>query len=274
MSFDHVWLKRLHDTLINGDEVRPRGKLTWERPQATVEVDMRRPVLTIPERKLSYKFMAAEAHWILSGDNRVETIAPHNPRIAEFSDDGETFFGAYGPKIVSQLDYVVNKLLKDRDSRQAGLTIWRECPPETKDVPCTVAIFFQIRNAKVNCHVFMRSSDIWLGLPYDVFNFSMLAHLVCCRLNKAMVEHLNAVEPGTLYLTAASSHLYETNKDDAVFILDKAGSGFVDIKNQVHTPSPLYIIEDALMNHLDKLKEAPPGSALRWWGNNYASNPR
>ena len=219
MDFSQEWLATIDTILAHGNRVAPRGKMTMELPQNTIVVNMRMPVLRVPSRSLSYKFMAAEAFWILSGDDRVETIAPYNSRIKDFSDDGERFFGAYGPKIKAQLPYIVEKLLADRDSRQAGLTIWRESPPETKDVPCTVAIFFNVRDSKLNAHVFMRSSDVWLGVPYDVFNFSMLSHLVCGLLNEQLTT-LNRVSPGKLYLTAASSHLYEPNWADAKACLD------------------------------------------------------
>ena len=202
-TVNDVWKSTITGILLWGEGVSPRGKPTKELAQHTITVDMRHPVLTIKDRRLNYRFMAAEAFWILSGDDTVDGIALWNSRIAEFSDDGERFFGAYGPKIVSQLDYVINKLISDRDSRQAGLTIWRECPPPTKDVPCTIAAFANIRGGKVNIHVFMRSSDAWLGMPYDVFNFSMFGHLICAHLNNRGME----VEPGALYLTAASTEL-------------------------------------------------------------------
>lgn len=256
-SFVQVWYEALHDIMLNGREVSPRGKLTKEIPQRTMEVDMRRPVLVVPDRKLSYTFMAAEAHWILSGDNRVETIAPYNKNISQFSDDGVKFFGAYGPKIIGQLEYVVDKLAEDQNTRQAGLTIWRECPTATKDVPCTVAIFFNIRDGLLNAHVFMRSSDVWLGIPYDVFNFSMLAHIVCGCLR---VQYGVEVEPGVLYLTAASSHLYEVHFEQARQLLDKL-EPFV----QYPTPSELHRDPRALMDCLDKLRHSSPGDKLRWW---------
>lgn len=258
MDFSRIWLLALNDILANGDTVAPRGKMTREIPQRTITVDMRRPVLRVPDRSLSYKFMAAEAFWILSGDDRVETIAPYNSRITDFSDDGERFFGAYGPKIVAQLPYIVDKLLADEDSRQAGLTIWRECPPQTKDVPCTVAIFFNIRRGKLNCHVFMRSSDVWLGVPYDVFNFSMLSHLVCGLLNEHRLTD-NAYAPGQLFLTAASSHLYESNWDDAKLCL---GSQVLD---QIETPKPLWNDPQFLMGELEALRDSRPGDPCRWW---------
>lgn len=245
---------------MSGKSCAPRGKPTREVLHKTCVVDMREPVVMVPRRHLSYTFMAAEAYWILSGDDRVATIAPYLPRLAEFSDDGETFYGAYGPRIAAQLDYVVAKLRQDPDTRQAGLTIWRENPPATKDVPCTVAIFFSIREDLLNAHVFMRSSDVWLGLPYDVFNFSVLAHLVCARLNEGVND---VVAPGTLHLTAASCHLYEANVEDATlctFSVDGEHRG-----EQRLTPSRLYRDEEGLMATLRDLRETKPGDPLRWW---------
>lgn len=258
MDFSQTWIETLKDIFCNGTTVAPRNKITLEIPQRTMEVNMRQPVLRVSERCLNYKFMAAEAFWILSGDDRVESIAPYNSRIKDFSDDGERFFGAYGPKIKDQLQYVVEKLLDDRDSRQAGLTIWRENPPQTKDVPCTVAIFFSIRGAKLNEHVFMRSSDVWLGVPYDVFNFSMLGHLVCGLLNEQMSSGVRIL-PGKLYLTAASSHLYETNWEDARRCFD------VQVLSQPETDMSLWNDPGYLMNTLAALRDSRPGEIIRWW---------
>jgi len=256
--FPEVWFAALTNLILNGHHVSPRGQVTKEIPQRTIVVDMRRPVLTVPARRLSYKFMAAEAWWILTGDDRVETIAPYNKVISQFSDDGETFFGAYGPKIVQQLHYVVDKLEADINSRQAGLTIWRENPPETRDVPCTVAVFFNIRDGKLNCHNFMRSSDIWLGIPYDVFNFSMLSHLICAHLNsRGQLDLL--IRPGNLYLTAASSHLYEWNEEEASQCLQSK------ILGQPETPDKFYHNPASLIRWLRELRDEDPGSFMRWW---------
>lgn len=266
INFNDVWLNTISAVLSHGALVAPRGNLTKELPQFTVVVDTRRPVLTVRDRKLSYKFMAAEAAWILLGDDRVDTIEPYNKHITQFSDDGKTFAGAYGPRIVCQLEYVVSKLLTDRDTRQAGLTIWRENPRPSKDIPCTVSIFFNIRENKVNAHVFMRSSDVWLGLPYDVFNFSMLVHLICGHLNKISTD---TVTPGTLYLTAASTHLYECNWAAAEQCL---GENRETICNQPRTPDLLYLRTDDLTDYLLKLRDSSPGDPLRWWETLHETN--
>lgn len=251
---DIAWIEATRHILKCGREISPRMQLTYEVPQYTVVVDTRRPVLTIPERRLSYKFMAAEALWILSGDDRVATIAPFNKNIAQFSDDGEVFAGAYGPRIKEQIDYVVLKLVEDADTRQAGLTIWRPSPTPSKDIPCTVAIWFQIRGGKLNVHVFMRSSDVWLGLPYDVFNFSMLCHQVCYRLRGQYPE----LTPGTLFLTAASMHLYECNREDLESVFDACG---IVVSSQPRTPFHLFD-EEGLHLHLHAISH---GYVKGWW---------
>lgn len=207
-----AWVKAVKAIFADGQGVAPRGKHTIELLGPTCEVDMNSPVVAVADRQLSYKFMAAEALWILSGSNKVADIAPYNPRIADFSDDGQIFFGAYGPWVVDQLDYVVRSLLRDRETRQAVMTIWQRNPAPSKDIPCTVALTFSIRAGTLHCHAFMRSSDVWLGLPYDIFNFSMVAAKVACQYN---LNHSKPVSLGTLRVTAASSHLYQVNWEDA-----------------------------------------------------------
>lgn len=264
LSINSAWLVCAGDLIDLGRQVDPRGQLTYELPQRTVTIDMRRPVLTLPSRKLSYQFMAAEAHWILSGDDRVSTIAPYNKHIGAFSDDGLTFAGAYGPRIHEQLLYIVTKLTQDPSSRQAGLTIWMPNPQPSKDIPCTVAIWFQVREGKLNLHVFMRSSDVWLGLPYDLFNFSMLGHLVCSMLRKMdFTRQLNALEPGTLYLTAASLHLYDRNRSEVLAVLKEEEDR--SLPEQPMTPEAFFTDQAVLMGTLAELRTSRATDRLRWW---------
>ncbi len=131
-----AWVRMLEDVMGRGNECRPRGMRIKELIGYQSVVDMARPVVSVRARKLSRKFLAAEALWILSGDNRVSTIAPYNSAIAKFSDDGVYFNGAYGPRVVDQLSYILDSLVNDHDSRQAVMTIWRSNPRPSKDVPC------------------------------------------------------------------------------------------------------------------------------------------
>lgn len=283
-SFNFFWAVLLRDLFEYGQGVSPRDQGTRELPQYTLAIDTKRPVLTIPERQLNYRFMAAEAWWILEGRDDVASISVYNSRIAQFSDDGERFFGAYGPEIARQLPYVVQKLMDDPNSRQAGLTIWRANPPATKDVPCTVSIFFQLRRPPaggsplLNAHVFMRSSDAWLGIPYDVFNFSMLTHYVAGFLNQRLAglapvkplatgdaaQIYEAVTPGRLFLTAASAHLYDRDAEPALAIAKRLDE-FRGADPQPVVPVGLSRSPQQLIDYLAQLKDAKKLSELRWW---------
>lgn len=225
LSATAAWLSSLSKVQLHGDLTSPRGQLTRELLSHQLVIEASRPVVCVAERKMNYAFMAAEALWILHGDNSVNGIAPWNSKIAQYSDDGHTFFGAYGPPVIGQLDYVVSKLVDDLSTRQAVLTIWRQNPPPTKDYPCTVAMSFTARAGRLDSHVFMRSNDAWLGTVYDVFNFSMILAKVACMVNTRLGSRDRNSERlalGRVFLTAASFHLYEQHFEAASLLLHPA----------------------------------------------------
>lgn len=218
LSASDAWGYTLGEIFNRGKLVEPRNQACFEIQDRQVTINMCSPVVGHKARKLNYSFMAAEAMWIISGSNRVEDIAPYNPNIAQFSDDGEVFAGAYGPPIAAQWAWVLEKLHEDRDTRQATLTIWERGPAPSKDIPCTVAMNFRIRNSLLNVSVFMRSSDVWLGLPYDLFNFSMLGTKLCCDFN-LVYPSKTPITPGVLTVTAASMHLYHRDLNSTYELL-------------------------------------------------------
>jgi thymidylate synthase len=261
----YAWVTTLRNIIEKGRPVAPRGKMTLEILNNVITVDMQRPVMTLPERKLSYRFMAAEAYWILSGDDTVAGIAPYNSRIVEFSDDGARFEGAYGPRVAAKLDYVVNALDRENTTRQAGMTIWRENPKASRDIPCTVAVWFSIRQGRLHAHVLMRSSDTWLGLPYDIFNFSMLGTLVCARLNELLIGRGESpwLEPGELTYFLVSSHLYQEHWSAATNIIN--ADVISECKAQQPIPSYLYRDPHHLIETLRQLRESKSDDSIRWW---------
>jgi len=207
---DEAWRALLHLLVRHGQEVAPRGRQTLEvLHHVSLTTDLNHPVVTCPARRLNYRFMAAEALWIAAGQDDLARLTAVNPHMAEFSDDGKTLAGAYGPRLRPQVPYVVQTLLLDRDTRQAAMTVWRPCPLPSKDLPCTVAMVFSIRHNRLYQHAFMRSSDAWLGIPYDVFSFSFLGIEIACQYNLMAARHgVAPVGLGHLTVTCTSSHLY------------------------------------------------------------------
>lgn len=246
-NINKTWREALRFVMSYGHESAPRGMKIKELLAQQTRVDMIYPVLTVPERELGYKFMAAEAAWILSGDNRVSTIEPYSKQISRFSDDGVTYHGAYGPKIRDQLHYAADALMRDKDTRQAVINIWRECPGQTADVPCTLSVQFIVRNDTLHVIDTMRSSDLWLGWPYDIFNFSMLA--------RYMLLYTGADwNLGHIYLNAGSMHLYKPQWEAADDIINSNLDLFIDVDVPYEGMTP-----DAFV---DSLWEAANGNLL------------
>ncbi|KFB66071.1 thymidylate synthase [Candidatus Accumulibacter vicinus] len=220
-----AWTALLENIMSAGHLTHPRGVPTKEILGCKSVISMCNPVITINERALGYRFLPAEAAWIIGGYNTVDDIRPYSKAISNFSDDGAFFFGAYGPRIKDQLPHVIAALRRDFDTRQAVLTIWRESPPASKDIPCTVSLQWTIRDNELHCFANMRSSDAWLGVPYDWFNFSMVSAYLLLWLRK-LDTRFGEVQLGNLHFYAASQHLYATNWDAVREILDKPTSFF------------------------------------------------
>jgi thymidylate synthase len=203
-----AWRQLLSDLCREGNRVTVRGLNIVETMHRSCVIDMKSPIVNVADRKLGSAFLFAEAAWILGGHNDVASIAPFAKRISEFSDDGIFFRGAYGPQIVQQMPYIIESIKNDLFTRQAVISIWKPSPMPSKDIPCTVTCQFMVRGGLLHTFVDMRSSDAWLGVPYDWFNFSMLSAWLMLILRDAGID----VELGFLHFKANSQHFYESDE--------------------------------------------------------------
>ena len=209
-NFASAWFDLLGKLYHTGKPVSPRGFETHELLGVQLRVDdMTKNILVHPARALSYRFAIAEWLWIASGREDVATVAKYNKHIAQFSDDGEVFYGAYGKRLAPQLDYLLENLRKPH-SRQAVASIWTPNPGPSKDIPCTLSWQLLARDGKLHAIVTMRSSDIILGLPYDFINFSLLTNSLAGELG---------LTPGSLIFNLGSSHLYDRDREKATTVL-------------------------------------------------------
>ena len=253
---DQAYISEISNLLESGSKTSPRGRPTREIIGSTVVIeDPAFSVITLPKRRLNYSFMAAEFLWMMSGMNRVDMIEPFNKNIVMAQNDGEvTFTGAYGPKIVEQLGYVVSTLRRDPDSRQAIIGIWRERPRESRDIPCTVSLQFLIRDGKLRMITYMRSNDVWLGFPYDVFNFTML---------QRYTAYLLGVEAGEYIHMAGSFHLYDDNEEAARSVAEDT-TAYIPLYIEPFESDQMGRVS-ALFADLATTGSREPGYLLKWW---------
>lgn len=182
----------------------PRDKLTYDLGPTTIVYGS--PYDAMPlgiGRKLNPAIGAAEALQLIAGSARHDLMPRISPNFSAFLEEDDKFWGSYGDRIGSQVMYAVNKLTKDRDTRQAVITLWRPALDNTsgkRDYPCTVALNYAIVNDRLEARTVMRSNDAWWGLPYDVFQFT--------QLQLTMARALG-VQPGRYTHTAWSLHIYD-----------------------------------------------------------------
>lgn len=162
-------------------------------------------------RKMPMKYAIGELLWYRSKNPTWESIAPYSKFWKNISDDGINVNSNYGWCIHKKYGFdqweTCKQLLQRKNSRQAVMHI-KEARDlvnnPTKDVNCTIALQWMLRNNKLDLIVTMRSNDIWLGLPYDLFNFT------CMQIQMAMEL---GVEVGTYYHNAGSFHIYKRDME-------------------------------------------------------------
>ena len=197
-----------HLATQQGNAASRDGAVTGEIINAiTVIDDPKDNLVTSPIRKLSHKYAIGELLWYLSGSNKLDAIANYSKAWNKLSDDGETVNSAYGHRIFEkfgfdQWEHVKELLKADPNSRQAVIHIKEPNPEKTKDLPCTVALQYFIRDGKLYATTYMRSNDIWLGFPYDVFTFTCLQIKMAFELGVGI---------GSYTHIAGSLHLYSRN---------------------------------------------------------------
>lgn len=203
------WLQTLEDF---GDPVDVRGRSTLEVLDAvTVINEPWHPVILIPSRRWNPWIAMSEALWILAGKDDVASLEPFNRRIKDFTDDGNSLYGAYGARIYNQIDELIERLRKDPSDRRAVLQIWdsntwgaNDLTKETKDPPCNNLVYFKLRHGQLHETVICRSNDLHWGLfAVNIPTFSILLQYIAARLGVGI---------GTQTHLSNSLHIYKDDK--------------------------------------------------------------
>lgn len=161
-------------------------------------------------RNVNQKIAALEAIQLIGAFSDPDWLVERAPQLSPYREPSGVFWGAYGRRIAGQIESVVDKLRADPNTRQAVATLWNpvdDNTPDKLDYPCTVALGCNLRGTLtgrqiLDFNVTMRSNDAWLGLPYDMFQFTQLMWTICRVLD---------VTPGRYTHTAWSMHLYHKN---------------------------------------------------------------
>lgn len=208
-------LREGYVSLVN--VIAQAGKSVVSRGLATREVtgvslvfpNVLNPLLPVGVgRGVNARLAAIEALQLISGIQRHDLIQAVTPGFESvLVDSTNPDYGAYGPRIIEQVGDCLDILHADPTTRRAVISIWNERDlTHHGDRPCTVFLQFLVRDngfgLALELHTYMRSQDVWLGVPYDIFMFSQLQHTVAFILG---------YPAGQLVHHATSMHIYETD---------------------------------------------------------------
>jgi hypothetical protein len=177
--------------------------------------------------------------WMMSANNRLADIAFHEPKVSDFTDDGLTVPGSsYGMRLrqplpgIDQIQGAIERLRSEADSRRAAVTIFQpvDALRHSNDIPCAFGMFFHNRGGQLHTTVLMRSNNAFRLLPFNMFEFSLLAEVVA-------VEAGLAFGPVTYF--AGSMHLYDADFDQASAFLEGAAIDQPAMEAMPRDASPL-----------------------------------
>jgi thymidylate synthase len=106
-----------------------------------------------------------------------------------------------------QLIELIDGIQQEPYSRRHILTAWN---PGEMDLmalpPCHMFCQFYVNNGRLSCQVYMRSADLFLGVPFNIASYALFTH---------MVAQVCQLEVGELILSLGDAHIY-TNHIDQV----------------------------------------------------------
>ena len=226
-TFPFVYRQLLEALLDEQTSVEEHNKRTGHRIRmlphpASFAINLADGLLPVAgNRKLFPKTAAAEVAWFLSGATDVTWIAKHCPIWNKFvEDDGVTIKAAYGYRWRhhfgrDQITEAIAALLTNPSDRRIVISAWD--PAEDglgrpgKNVPCPTQFTLSLvpdlnGQLRLNSAYFLRSSDVFVGLPYDVMGHALLMDLITQELNLRF-----SVALGAMHVTLAHPHLYDSH---------------------------------------------------------------
>lgn len=177
------------------------------------------PILTT--KKVNFDAIVHELLWFLSGSQNTDYLKDNNVQIWDAWADDEGFVGPiYGAQWrghgcgEDQIQGVIDSINADPMSRRHIVSAWNVSElHEMALPPCHMMFQFYVTNdGKLDCHLYQRSGDVFLGVPFNVTSYSLLTY---------MVAQQTGLQPGRLIHSFGDLHLYENHMAQALIQLER-----------------------------------------------------
>lgn len=231
------------DVMLNGDHRPTRAilKSTGEQVRAKsafgrqIRFDLGAGFPAVTGKQLAFRWAVIELLWLLRGEQTTDYLKEHNVDLwDEWSREGGDVGPIYGwqwrrwgnpnrglgaelrsPYGVDQIARVVRTLRTDPYDRRMIVSAWNvEDIPDMALPPCPVMFQFYVTgDRRLSCHMYQRSADLFLGVPFDIAQYALLTHMV------AQVTDLGV---GELVISYGDVHVYDNHRPAVELYLARA----------------------------------------------------
>lgn len=174
------------------------------------------PMLTT--KKLHFRSIAVELLWFLRGGTNIKWL---NERGVTIWDEWAGPDGELGPVYgrqwrswprpdggqIDQISWVRDEIIRNPNSRRLIVTAWN--PAEVDQMalpPCHCLFQFNVMEGRLNCQLYQRSADIFLGVPFNIASYALLT---------VLMARATGLAPGEFIHTFGDAHLYSNHVEQA-----------------------------------------------------------
>lgn len=180
------------------------------------------PLLTT--KKLHLRSIIVELLWFLRGDTQVGWL---NERGVSIWDEWAGPDGDLGPvygkqwrswaapdgRVIDQITQVRDEILSNPNSRRLIVSAWNPADLDAMALPpCHCLFQFNVLEGRLNCQLYQRSADIFLGVPFNIASYALLT---------LMMARATGLKPGVFVHTFGDVHLYANHFDQAALQLSR-----------------------------------------------------
>lgn len=189
----------------------------------------------VTTKRTHMKSIIHELLWFLQGSTNVQYLQEHGVTIwdAWADEHGELgpIYGAQwrtsGEGNLDQITELVDGIKRRPFSRRHILSAWNvtDLPDESISpqqnvaegkmalAPCHVLSQFYVDDGKLSCAFVMRSSDVYIGMPFNIASYALLTHMLAQQCD---------LDVGELLYTGHDVHIYLNHLDQATELITRA----------------------------------------------------
>ena len=207
-----AYLDLLREVRDHGVERRDRtGTGTLSLFGRHLRFDLTQGFPAVTTKFLHFRSIINELLWFLRGDTNVAWLHEHGVSIwDEWADEDGELGPIYGyqwrswpapdGRHIDQISRVVEGIRNNPESRRHLVSAWNVSELDRMALPPCHALFqFYVARGRLSCQLYMRSADLFLGVPFNIASYSLLT---------MMIAQVCDLEPGEFVLSLGDAHLY------------------------------------------------------------------